>query len=88
MHISIKYQEFRLLLSSDKSRMLFFLLINVKIPIVVGILTFMNRKTFIISWVEHEKRFITSGPDKAKQNDSVSLFKRVIKGQILRFEFY
>ena len=43
--------------------MLFFLLINVKITITVGILTFMSRKDFMLRLVEHEKRFITSGPD-------------------------
>ena len=43
--------------------MLFFLLINVKMPTIVGILIFMSRKNFILSRVEHEKSFITSGPD-------------------------
>ena len=42
--------------------MLFFLLINVKMPTVVGILTFMSRKNFMVGWVEHEQNFITSGP--------------------------
>ena len=42
--------------------MLFFLLINVKMPTIVGILTFMSRKNLILNWVEHEKSFITSGP--------------------------
>ena len=36
-------------LGSDKPRMLFFLLINVKIPTFVGILTFMSRKNFMLS---------------------------------------
>ena len=36
---------------SDKPRMPFFLLINVK----VGILTFMSMKNFMLSRVEHEK---------------------------------
>ena len=39
-----KYQEIWLFLSSDKPRVLFFLLLNVKMPIIVGILTFMSRK--------------------------------------------
>ena len=39
------------------------LLINVKMPIVVGILTFISRKKFMLSWAEHEKSFITLGPD-------------------------
>ena len=34
---------------SDKPRMLFFLLINVKMPTIVGILTFMSRKTFMLN---------------------------------------
>ena len=38
------------------------MLINVKMPAIVGILTFMSRINFVLSWVEHEKSFITSGP--------------------------
>ena len=49
-------------LGSDKLRMLFFLLINVKMPTIVGILTFMSRKNLMLSWAGHEKSFITSGP--------------------------
>ena len=41
--------------------MIFFLLISVKMPTVVGILTFMSRKNFM-NYVEHGKSFITSGP--------------------------
>ena len=54
-----KYQEIRLFLGSDKPRMLFFPLINVKMPTIVGILTFMSRKNFMLSSVEHEF-FLTS----------------------------
>ena len=39
-----KYQEIRLFLGSDKPRVLFLPLINVKMPTVVGILTFISRK--------------------------------------------
>ena len=42
--------------------MLFFQLINVKMPTIVGILSFMSRKNFMLSRVEHEKSFITVGP--------------------------
>ena len=49
-------------LGSGKPRMLFFTLINVKMPTIVGILTFMSKQNFMLSWVEHEKSFITSGP--------------------------
>ena len=44
MLISIKYQEILCFLDSDKPRMLFFLLINVKMPTVVGILTFYEQE--------------------------------------------
>ena len=37
------------------------MLINVKMPKIVGILTFMSRIHFVLS-VEHGKSFITSGP--------------------------
>ena len=44
--------------------MLFFLLINVKMPKIVGILTF-SRKNFMLNGAEHEQSFITSGPGYA-----------------------
>ena len=49
---------------SYKPRMLFFLLLNVKMPTIVGILTFMSRKIFISCSTDWSiKGFITSGPD-------------------------
>ena len=35
------------------------MLINVKMPTIVGILTFMSRINFVLSCVEYEKSFIT-----------------------------
>ena len=53
MLISIKHiKKFRFCLGSDKPRMLFFPLINVKMPSTVGILTFINKKntcSFVVS---------------------------------------
>ena len=40
----------------------FILLINVKMPTIVGILIFMSRINFELSLAEHEKSFITSDP--------------------------
>ena len=37
--------------------------VDVKMQTIVCILTFKNRINFVLSWVEHGKRFITSGPD-------------------------
>ena len=42
------------------SYVVFILLINVKMPTIVGILTFMSRINFVLSCVEHGKSFITS----------------------------
>ena len=39
---------------SDKLQMLFFVLIDVKMPKTVGILTFMSMKNFMLSFVKHE----------------------------------
>ena len=34
-----------------------------KMPTIVGIFIFISREIFMLSWIEHEKSFITSGPD-------------------------
>ena len=39
------------------------MLINLKMSTFVGILSFMSRINLVLSWIEHEKSFITSGPD-------------------------
>ena len=48
---------------SDEPITLFFLFINVKMPTIVGILTFMSRIKFMLSCssAQHEKKFITLG---------------------------
>ena len=38
------------------------LLISMKMPIIVGIFIFISGENFMLSWVEQEKSFITSGP--------------------------
>ena len=43
----------------------FIMLITVKMPTMVGILTFMSKINFMLSWVEIEKSsYITSGPGR------------------------
>ena len=37
------------------SEAVFIMLTNVKMPTIVGILTFMSRINFVLSWVEQEK---------------------------------
>ena len=56
----LKWRKFLLCLSD----VAYIMLINVKMPTIVGILTSMSRINFVLSWVEHEKSFITSGPGK------------------------
>ena len=57
-------KKFSTFLGSYKLLMLFFLFINVKMPTIVGILIFMNRKNFMLNCVEHEKQFYNLGPGK------------------------
>ena len=52
------------------------MLINVKMPTTVGILTFMSRINFVLSYVEHEKCFKTSGPDLGLILVILCLFQR------------
>ena len=68
MLISIKITGNSTFLGSDKLIMLFFMFINVKMPTIVGILTFMSRKNFM---TKHEKSFITSGPDQIAPLEAV-----------------
>ena len=70
MLISFKIKRNSAFSGSDKWRRLFFQLINVKMPTVVGILTFMSRKNFMLSRVEHEK-VITSGPDQSLLSQNI-----------------
>ena len=49
-------------LASKCSDVVFIMLINVKMPTIVGILTFMSMINFMLNFVEHEKSFITLGP--------------------------
>ena len=49
MLISIKISRNSAFLGSERPRMLFFPVTNVKMPTIVDILTFMSRKTFMLS---------------------------------------
>ena len=54
--------EIKIFLALKLSDAVFILITNVKMSTIVGILTFMSRIKFILSWVKHEKSFITLGP--------------------------
>ena len=49
-------------LALSLSYVVFIMLINVKMPTIVGILIFMSRINFLLSRVEYGKSFITLGP--------------------------
>ena len=49
MLMSIKTSRNSAFVGSDKPRMLFFMLMNVKMPTIVGILTFISRRNFMLS---------------------------------------
>ena len=65
MLISIKISRNSAFLGSDKPGMLFFMLMNVKMPTLVGILTFMSMKSFMLNCgaLSMKNSLITSGPD-------------------------
>ena len=62
MLIRIKIFSNSAFLGSDKPRMLSFQLIHVKMPTIVGILTFRSGNISCSVELSMEKSFITSGP--------------------------
>ena len=48
-------------LALSLSDVVFIMLINVKMPTIISVLTSISRIDFVISLVEHEKNFIASG---------------------------
>ena len=64
--LSMKFQLFiktkiLMFLALSLSDFVFIMLINVKMPTIVVILTYMSRINFVPSWDEHGKSFMTSG---------------------------
>ena len=60
-HKNLKYQQMKKFLALSLSGVVLIMLINVKMPTIVGILTFMSKINFVLSQVQHGKSFITSG---------------------------
>ena len=60
--IKTKILKIKTFLAFKLSGVVFIMLINVKMPTIVGILTLMSRINFVLSWVEHGKSLITLGP--------------------------
>ena len=56
------YRQLKEFLALSLSDVVFIMLINVKMPTIVGILTFMSRINFVLRRIEHGKSIITSGP--------------------------
>ena len=72
-----KYQEIQLFSGSDKPRMLFYPLINVKMPTIVGILTFMSRKISCSLELSMKKVLLPQGQVLKKKENVLS------EGQLL-----
>ena len=71
MLISIKIQyvnKFSFFSGTDKPRMHFLLLINVTMPTIVGIVTFMSKKISCSAELSKGNSFITLGPDATECN--------------------
>ena len=58
-----KHRKIKKFLALCLSDVVIIMLRNVKMPTIVGILTFMNRINFMLSSVEYGKSFINSGPE-------------------------
>ena len=56
--IKTKMLKIKILLAFKLSDVVFIMLINVKLPTIVSILTFMSMIHFMFSCVEHKKKFI------------------------------
>ena len=54
-HKKLKYRNLKKFLALSLSDVVFIMLINVKMPTIVGILTFMSRINFVLSCVRHRK---------------------------------
>ena len=60
-HKKIKYRQIKKFLALSLSDVVFIILINVKMPTIVGFLTFISRINFVLSWVEYEKKLYNLG---------------------------
>ena len=63
-HKKLKHRQMKKFLALGLSDVVFIILTDVKMPIIVDILTNMSRINFVLSFVEHGKSFITSRPGK------------------------
>ena len=86
MLINVKIKK-NIFLRSGKPRMLFYLLINVKMPTIVGIFTFMNRKKNSCSAELCMKYFYNidadtiSDPQNQRRNNYIHKLTKVREGQ-------
>ena len=51
---NFNWRKLKKFLALSLSDVVFIMLINVKMPTIVGILTFMSRINFVLSWVEYD----------------------------------
>ena len=62
------------------------MLINVKMPTIVGILIFMSRINLVLSWVEHGKSFLTMGNGLYPLNISIPHTRKTLLFSMLFFQ--
>ena len=72
-------------LALSLSDVLFILLINVKMPVIVGILTFMSRINYVLSRGEYEKSFITWARLKDLTNTELTINSSLPALLLLKF---
>ena len=67
--------KMKIYISFKLSDDVFIMLINVKMP-AVGILSFISTIHFVLSWVEHGKSFINSGPGFSRRGSVTILTQK------------
>ena len=86
----LEYRQLKKFLALRISDVVFIMLINDKMPTIVGILSFMSRINFALSSVEPGKSFITSGPgltcDSRNLKSQVFLRRISVDNSLLLYE--
>ena len=83
--IKLKYRQINKFLALNLPDVVFIMLINVKMPTIVGILIFISWINFVLSRVEYDKSNITLGPDQGQHSvirltsNSLELIKKMDK---------
>ena len=69
-----KYRQIKKFLGLSLLGVVFIMLINVKMPTIVGILTLLSRINSVLNTVEYEKKFFILGVVSSKKRNLFSFY--------------